>query len=288
MGLAASFLPRRVELFLGKWIGRLILRLGLFKTKRAAEHIALCFPEKSSAQRAELLRKNYEHMGLLFFGYLHMLSPIPGHFCRYVVRVSRLKGFEYWKRAHDKGKGVVVFSSHMSFWEMSASACGLAGLNPTIVTTVLKPRWLNDRITAARKSCNVSAAYHPGSMPTLMRALKKGGTIAFMNDQYANPPMGTPVKFFGAMVNTLAAVGPIAKRMGAAVVPVSVQRDARGVEVVTIEPEIDLGSALDDGQAATQIIAARVEEWVRREPSQWLWIHRRFKNAVWPELAARS
>lgn len=283
LGLFAIVLPRRLELFLGKWLGRFGLRLRLFKVKRAAEHIALCFPEKSEAERAAILRGNFEHLGIILFEYMHMFSPVRGHYARYVARISRLDGYENWKRAHDKGRGVIVFSSHMAFWEMSAAATGLAGINPTIVTTVLKPPWFHDRITAARKSCGVDAAFHPHSMPTILRVLRGGGTVAFMNDQYAHPPMGEPVLFFGAEVNTLKVIGPLANRLEAAVLPVSVERDADGVEVVTIEPELDLGEAIHDSQEATQVIAERVEAWVRRRPEQWLWIHRRFKNAVWPE-----
>jgi KDO2-lipid IV(A) lauroyltransferase len=285
LGLVATILPRRVELFLGKWLGRIGLRLRLFKVPRSAEHIARCFPEKTPAERAAILRGSYENLGIICFGYMHMLSPIPGHFARYAARVSRLEGYEHWKRAHDKGKGVLVFSSHMALWEMSAAATGLAGINPTIVTTVLKPKWFDDRLTAARASCGVDAAHHPGSMPAILRTLGRGGTVAFMNDQYAHPPMGEPVIFFGAEVNTLKVIGPLANRIEAAIVPVSVERDADGVEVVTIEPELDLGDAINDSQEATQVIASHVEEWVRRRPEQWLWIHRRFKNAVWPERA---
>jgi KDO2-lipid IV(A) lauroyltransferase len=286
MGLFATVLPRRVELFLGKWLGRIGLCLHLFKSKRAAEHIGLCFPEKCGAERAAILRANYENLGIILFGYAHMLSPIPGHYRRYVARVSRLVGLENWKRAHDKGKGVLVFSSHMANWEMSAAATGLAGINPMIVTTILKPQWFHDGLTAARKSCGADAAFHPGSMPAIQARIALGGTVAFMNDQYANPPMGEPVVFFGAQVNTLKVIGPLANRSGAAVLPVSVERDSNGVEVVTIEPELDLGEAIYDSSEATQVIAEHVEGWVRRRPEQWLWIHRRFKNAVWPDAPA--
>ena len=46
-----------------------------------------------------------------------------------------------------------------------------------------------------------------------------------MNDQYASPPGGIPVPFFGVKANTLGAVAPFALRTGAAVVPVSCHRD---------------------------------------------------------------
>lgn len=281
IGLAATLMPRSLELLLGSLFGRAVLALGLFKDKIVAQNLADCFPQKSSAERAALLRANYEHYGILFFEYAHFFSPVPGHYARYARRISRLAGREHWEKAAAKGKGVLFFSSHVGFWEMSAASAGLAGIHPTIVTTVLKPAWLNRVITGRRTSVGVAQAFHPGSMPTVLKALRRGGSVAFMNDQYAPPPMGLPVPFFGALVDTLSVVGPLARRTGAPVLPVSVHRDEDGVQVATIEPEFDLSSARGDAAKCTELIAARVETWVRRHPAQWLWIHRRFKRAVW-------
>jgi KDO2-lipid IV(A) lauroyltransferase len=166
-----------------------------------------------------------------------------------------------------------------------AASGGLAGMPLTVVTTVLKPAWLDKQITKARLSTGVRAAYHPGSVPAVLRALRKGESVAFMNDQYARPPMGVRVRFFGVMVDTLAAVGPLAKRTGAAIVPASAYRDAQGVSHVVIEPELDLGESLDSPEKSTQALASKVESWVRARPEQWLWIHRRFKNVDWPSSA---
>lgn len=280
-GLAASFLPRSWELRLGPALGRLVLRLGLFKSAIARENIRRCLPELDAAGIERLLTRNYEHYGNLFFEFLHFFSPIPGHYRRYAESVSRLEGRENWERASAKGAGVLFVACHLGFWEMLAAAGGLSGMPLTVVTTTLKPRWLDEMITARRLSTGVRAAYHPGSVPSVLRALRKGESVAFMNDQYARPPMGVPVRFFGVDVDTLAAVAPLAKRTGAAIVPVSAYRDEAGVSRVVIEPELDLGEAQGDAKAGTQVLAAKVEQWVRRRPEQWLWIHRRFKNVDW-------
>lgn len=277
LGLGASLLPRPVELGLGRALGRLALALRLFKCRTVEQNIARALPELDPEGRSALVRANYEHYGILFFEFLHFFSPLPGHFRRYAARVSKLVNRGLWEEASARGKGVVFFSSHLGFWEMSAAAAGLSGLGPTIVTTVLKPRWLHEQVTACRASTGVSAAFHPGSMPAVLRALRKGGSVAFMNDQYAPPPMGIPVVFFGMRVDTLAVVGPLAKRTGAAVLPVYSVRGRDGVTSVIIEPELPLPEG-DGAEPATQAIAARVEEWVRRHPDQWLWLHRRFKN----------
>ncbi len=277
-GLAVSFLPRSAEMFWGPKLGRLVLACGGFKLKTVRENLSRCFPDWTPTERERLIRLNFEHYGILFFEFLHFSSPLPGHYRAYAGRISVLEGSEHWKKANARGKGVIFVSSHLGFWEMSAAAAGLAGMAPTVVTTYLKPKWLHDKIVAARQSAGVLHAFHPGSVPAVMKALRRGGCAAFMNDQYSRPPMGLPVPFFGVKVDTLAAVAPLALRSGAAVVPVTVHRDAAGLCHVVIEPEIEFGDALRDATKATTIIAAIVERWVRARPEQWLWIHRRFKN----------
>src|SRR5438105_3529291 len=90
-GLGVSILPRRVELWLGPKLGRLILRLGAFKSRVAYENIRRCLPELGEEGWKKLLKSNYEHYGILFFEYLHFFSPIPGHFKRYTERISVLE-----------------------------------------------------------------------------------------------------------------------------------------------------------------------------------------------------
>lgn len=268
---------------LGRALGRVVLGLGGFRRKIALENISRCFPELGPEGWQTLLERNFEHYGILAFEFLHYFSPFPGHYRAYAKRISNLEGFEHWKKAHDKGKGVLFVTSHVGPWEITAAAGGLAGFIPTVVTTVVKPRWLHDKLTAGRRSCDVRAAYHPGSIPAILKALRRKESVGFMNDQYAHPPMGRAVPFFGVKVDTLAAVAPLAQRTGAAIVPISCYRDPDGVVRVVAEPELELGEILTDTEKATGILAAKVESWVRRHPDQWLWIHRRFKNVVWAE-----
>lgn len=283
IGLAASALPRGLELRLGRAFGRLVCALRLFRIRIVEENVARCLPKLSAEARRGLVRANYEHYGMLFFEFAHFFSPIPGHYRRYAGRFSRLEGKDEWARAKAAGKGVLFFSVHLGFWEMSAASAGLAGLEPMIVTTTLKPAWLDARITACRTSTGVRAALHPGSMPAVLRTLRRGGSAAFMNDQYAHPPMGIPVRFFGARVHTLAVVGALAKRTGAVVLPTYSLRDESGVHVTRIEPPVDVLADGDTLEATTQRIADHVEAWVRRHPEQWLWLHRRFKNVQFTE-----
>jgi KDO2-lipid IV(A) lauroyltransferase len=278
LGLAVSALPRRWEVVLSRALGRLVMRARLFKRGVVEANLLRCFPKLAPESRLALTLRNYEHYGLLLFEYMHFFSPIPGHWRRYVPTAARAEGIQNWEQAHARGKGVIFFCSHLGSWETGAAAVALTGVPATIVTTRLTPRWLHEKITACRASVGMDAAFHPGSMISVLKTLRRGGSVAFMNDQYARPPMGLPVMFFKTRVDTLSVVGPLARRTGAAVLPLFTFRDADGTTVARIEPEFDFGANPDDAEAATQRVASRVERWVRAHPEQWLWIHRRFKN----------
>ncbi|HVE13711.1 MAG TPA: hypothetical protein VNI01_09990 [Elusimicrobiota bacterium] len=278
--LAATALPRSIEVPLGRLLGRLALHVDRRRAKVARENLRRCLPELSASQRERLVRQNFEHYGLLVLELLHMLSPVPGHYRRYAKRVSRLSGFDNWRRAADKGKGVIFASAHMGNWELMVAAGAMHGMPLTMVTRHLKPEWLHKRIEAARLSVDVRALYQPRTLPGVLKALRRGESVGFVIDQYAPPPMGVPALFFGVAVDTLAAVGPIVERTGAAVVPVSTVREGPLVRTV-IEPELELPAPPDAGPV-TQVLAAKVEAWVRERPAHWLWAHRRFKNVVWP------
>lgn len=286
LGTAATLLPRSLELVIGPWLGRIALAVDPKRRGIAEENIKRCFPAMSDSERAELLRANYEHYGILALELLHLFSPIPGHWRSYVNRVAVVVGFDNWQRAHDKGKGVIFLSLHMANWELMAARGAQNGIKVTIATRHLKPPWLLRKMESSRLSAGVKAAYLPDTVPTLLRGLKKGESIGFVLDQYAPPPMGVPARFFGVEVDTLGAVGTFSDRYRAPIIPVWQVRRPDGIVEIRFEPELELGAAAKDPKASTQILVSRVESWIRQNPSQWLWVHRRFKNLKEPALPA--
>ena len=283
LGAAVSLIPRSWELALGPALGRAGLLLDRRRRRIAHDNIRRCLPELGPAGWDELLRENFEHYGVLTLELLHMFSPLPGHYRRYAESTATLEGLDHWRRAHDKGKGVLFVSAHLGNWELMAGLGAMRGIPITIVTRHLKPEWLHLKMLEARHSVDFGCFFNDENPARkIIGALRKGKSVGFVMDQYAPPPSGARVPFFGIEVDTLAAVGTFAERVGAAIIPVYQRRDASGVVRIVIEPELDLGEARRDPAASTALLAAKTEEWIRREPAQWLWAHRRFKNVVWP------
>lgn len=275
-GTGVMLLPRWFELFAGRLIGRAVFALAPKRRKLAEENIARCLTELSARERALLLRRNCEHWGVLFFEMLHMFSPFEGHFGRYVKRISVLEGYEHWKKAHDKGKGVIFAGNHVGNWEVVSAQAGMAGMDMMIVTRNLTPKWLHEKMISARRSVGVEPILPPKTLPTVLKSLRAGASLVFAMDQYAPPDAGgVKARFFGYNVDTLGAIPLFAKKTGAAVVPGSSYRDERGIIHVFVDPELPLD---EDPARATQIIVDQTEAYIRAHPEQWTWGHRRFKH----------
>ncbi len=283
-GLFVAALPRTWEMALGGFLGRCALRFNTRHVRVARENLERCFPELSAARRRELLKENYEHYGRMVLELAHMFAPIPGHFRAYVLRNVSIEGYENWEQAAARGKGVLFLGSHIANWEFAASVGSLKEMKITIVTRRLKPAWLHDWMEKVRLSVGVRAAYQPRTIPTVMKALRDNGGVVFVMDQYMPPPMGEPMRLFGVNAHTLAAIAPLARRTGAAILPVLPKREKDGRVRIIIEPEIPL---TDDDKADNQRLAHHVEDWMRAVPGQALWAHRRFKDVDWSDRLAR-
>lgn len=279
MGLFVAALPRSWEMALGAFLGRLALRFNTRHARVARENLSRCFPELTDEERRRLLRENYEHYGRMVLELAHMFTPLPGHFRAYVQRNVEIEGYEHWTKARARGKGVLFLGSHIANWEFAASIGAIKDMPVTIVTRRLKPAWLHAWMEKTRLSVGVRAAYQPRTIPTVMKALRDNGGVVFVMDQYMSPPMGEPMRLFGVMVHTLAAIAPLARRTGAAILPVLPKREEDGRVRIIIEPEIEL---TEDDKADNQRLATHVEGWMRAVPGQTLWAHRRFKDVVWP------
>lgn len=283
LGLIVSFLPRPLEMKIGKALGRFLLFIGGSRKRIADENIRRCLPELSLSDRKELLQKNFEHYGILALELLHMFSPFPGHYLKYVQTTASVEGLENWQKAHEEGKGVLFISAHLANWEIMALIAALKGVPVTIITRQLKPAWLDKKITSLRRTAGCESAYKEQRLTAVLKGLHNQRSIGFVLDQYIAPPAGIAVKFFTAQVHTFGVFGLFSKRAKAPIVPVFQTRDDNGIIHVVFEPALNPEEIPEDPKEFTQALSLKVEGWIRKNPAQWLWVHRRFKNAVWEE-----
>lgn len=257
--------------------------LSAFGVRRAVveQNLRYAFPDEP-ALRAELLRKGYDHLARLVFEILLLFGPQR----RFVEKRAFLFGAENWQAAKARGNGVIMLSSHVGNWETMVARGALSGMDVLMVTKHLKPEWLHRAIERGRAKCGVRATYEPRTFRDVLAHLKRNGTVGFVLDQYAGPPVGVRVPVFGIPVGTQSAVALLAKRTGAAVLPTVNYRDpATGQVHVRIEKEIEWVAAEDPSEAIalnTARYAKALEAHIYAHPDEWLWTHRRFKGDLSP------
>ena len=116
----------------------------------------------------------------------------------------------------------------------------------------------------------------------LLAAMKAGETVGILMDTKMTPPQGIFVNFFGIPACTASGLARIALRTDAAVVPgFTIWDPALRKYRLRFDPALELvrtGNLEADIVANTQMFTKVIEDYVRKYPDQWLWVHRRWKT----------
>jgi KDO2-lipid IV(A) lauroyltransferase len=209
-------------------------------------------------------------------------AHFPRHTKANIDRVILLEGFEDFAAAQVRGKGVLFLTGHMSAWEMAPFAQALYG-NPLyfLVRPIDNPR-VDALITKYRCSHGNQPIDKNQSARAVLKVLKAKGTVGILADQNTQVAEGVFVDFFGIPACTTAGLARFALRTEAAVVPVFVHWDEPSRKYrLCFYPEVPLirtGDEAVDIRENTQRFTGVIENYVRRYPDQWLWVHRRWKT----------
>ena len=116
----------------------------------------------------------------------------------------------------------------------------------------------------------------------LLAAMKAGETVGILMDTNMTPPQGVFVNFFGIPACTASGLARIALRTDAAVVPgFTIWDEKLGKYRLRFDPAVELvrsGDLEADLVANTQKFTSVIEDYARKYPEQWLWVHRRWKT----------
>jgi KDO2-lipid IV(A) lauroyltransferase len=280
--VVVGLLPWRALRPLGFAIG--VLAFDVLRIRRA--HV-IASMRRAGIDPSRHARASYVSLGIGAFELL-WLSGRPRAALEPLVRVD---GWERFEAARAFGRGVIVVTAHTGNWDLAACAC--AARTPLgVVTKRLSSRGLDAfwQRTRAARGVDLVAATDGGVLAALRDRLSVGSAIALLVDQDPERTRGVvAAPFLGetAVHDLLPAM--IAARRRAPLVLAFARREASGhvVDVVDVlVPPEDAGVAWI--HEATRTIASRLDAWVRARPSQWMWLHRRWKTRPLAEVGDRD
>ncbi len=271
-------LPRPLARVAGIWLAWKIYLLHVRLRRVGMRNLALAFPEMSHRRRAKILRGEFTSMGRQ----LAEVCLFPKYTRENVSKVVVYDGFENFERTVARGKGVLFLTGHLGGWELSAFAHSLHGHPLHVVMRPLDNVYL-DRLTRRYRTLHGNSMIEKDdSARALLTAMKNGETVGILMDTNMTPPQGVFVDFFGIPACTASGLARIALRTDAAVVPgFTIWDPVLRKYRLRFDPPVELVRTGDDDADAvtnTQRFTKIIEDYVRKYPEQWLWVHRRWKT----------
>jgi KDO2-lipid IV(A) lauroyltransferase len=249
------------------WIGPLTSKHHIARTG-----LELAFPDKTPDEITDILKAQWKNTGRTFaeFPLLHRIKAFDSD------RVT-IHGLEHFKN----NAPAIIVTGHFANWEVMATVLTQSGLPVRITYRQINNPYIDARVRQKREAYGtkflVQKSGHKGGRE-LFEALKKGESIALLNDQKFNTGLSIP--FFGVEAMTAQGATRLALKTGRPLLPMAITRQGAKF-TVTFYPPINLektGERDKDVLAGVTQITRFIEDRVRENPAQWFWVHRR-----WPK-----
>lgn len=179
------------------------------------------------------------------------------------------------------GRGVILVTGHYGAFELIGHLLAALDFRTVAVMRPLDNPYLNRFIVESRRTHGLELLDKRGAASQAEELLREGALVGFIGDQDAGRK-GIFVDFFGRPASTYKSIGLLAMATECPIVVGYARRRgdrARydiGVQRV-IYPREWKGEA-DPLTWITQTYTSAIEEFVRDDPAQYLWVHRRWKS----------
>jgi Kdo2-lipid IVA lauroyltransferase/acyltransferase len=268
--------PDRALDFIDRWARRLGPLTGRHKV--ALDNLRQAFPDKPDAEIQALASHMWGNMGRLAAEYIFLEQIYD--FDPATKRPGRVEvmGDEIFHRIRDEKAPHILFSGHIGSFEMMGVAASSLDLDVTVLFRAPNNPFIAEELFSARRSSmGELLASKAGAAFGLARVLERGGNIGVLVDQKFR--RGIPTTFFGRLCETNPLLPRLARHYDCDVYPVRCLRlPANRFRLQIFEklvlPRDETGEV--DVKKTAQLLNDVVEEWVREDPGQWMWFHRRW------------
>ncbi|MCW9033075.1 MAG: lysophospholipid acyltransferase family protein [Alphaproteobacteria bacterium] len=260
----------------GGWFGR-TLGPKLKVHKRAINNLTTVFPEKSPEEIATILDDMWDNLGRTTFEFPHMGTLDTVNDSERFTFV----GAELIEQQNKLDKPAIYWGGHLGNWEILPMSIAQHDTPMTAVVRMPDNPWVTKIFYKRSGQSNIDV--HPKGRlgaKASMETLRNKGVVGFMVDQKMND--GIAVPFFGRDAMTAPAPAQLALKYDCDFFPCQLIRQGRSAKFkIIINPSMEVkktGDRQQDARVLMSEVNAILEQWIRQNPGQWLWPHKR-----WPD-----
>jgi Kdo2-lipid IVA lauroyltransferase/acyltransferase len=244
-------------------------------TKRARINLRRAMPELDGSQIENIMCGMWENLGRVFAEYPHL-----GKFQIYDPSgYVEIVGYTPRDFPPKPGQTYLFWSAHYGNWEILTLGVTQAGLKAAAIYRAANNPVVERLIQQARSVSGNELIAKGVTGRRAILALLEGAHLCLLIDQKMNT--GISVPFFGRDAMTEKVLARLALKYDCLVIPARVERISGVRFRLTCDPPMEVQRTGNDDADALNLmtqINARLEEWIRRRPDQWFWLHRR-----WPD-----
>lgn len=238
--------------------------------------------ELSPEERERLARDVFRHFVRFAWEAVELLLAPLSYLSKRVVIV----GNEHLEAALAQGRGAISIAAHAGNWEYTVMGYGLKH-GPVAVVAREQDHPLGRLLARSMRERGGNWMINKQrGLKDILAHLRQNRIVGIVIDQNTTTEGGLLVDFFGKPARTTPVAAVLARHRDIPVVPCLSRRLADGRHLMVVLPPILMKKSQDPNADILQHLQEQslvVEAWVRTEPSQWLWLHRRWKNQF-PQL----
>ena len=268
--------PRRLALSIGAALGAVAFWVSKREKARACDNIRNSLGVNNPHAVKRLARKTFENLGKNVVEFVQFPHMSPTMLRQYVV----FEGKEHIERALTAGKGAIMLTGHFGNWELLAASIVANGYTLHPIVRRLRSSRLESVVRSYRQKAGYIGIDREKSLRRALLCLKRNELLGILAD-VDTKVNGVFVEFFGRPAYTPYSPVAIALKTGSPILPTFIIRQPDDSHRVVVEPPMALersGERHRDMIVNTQKFTRIIESYIQRYPSQWVWMHDRWKT----------
>lgn len=270
-------LPRKAALKLGGWLGRFGQLLQPRRVRISTENLRKAFPDLSSAELQSTIDKMFISLGK---GFIEMLRLDRYPHDEDLDHYFTVSGEENLREAMALDRGCIVISGHVGFWEAGTFLLPTAGYQTGMVAKPMRNPLVDAYFSRMRTASGSYLINSRKGARAILKSLQKKHCVGLLLDQHISGSGSIAAPFFGRPAHTTTIITQMATRYQIPIITAFAYR------LQDDSYRCDLGRmVIFDGDLSEENIFKNtaqlnllIEEGVRKEPSQWFWLHRRWRR----------